>query len=32
MTSLGDEFAPEYFDPDEVSIEDPDARRKLAFG
>ena len=32
MEWLGDEFDPEYFDPDEVSIDDPDVRRKLAFG
>ena len=29
---LGGEFDPEYFDPDEVSIDDADARLKLAFG
>jgi hypothetical protein len=32
MTWPGGGFDPEYFDPDEVSIDDPDARRKLAFG
>jgi len=29
---LGGEFDPECFDPDEVSIDDADARLKLAFG
>lgn len=29
---LGDDFDPEYFDPLDVYFDDPDERRKLAFG
>jgi hypothetical protein len=32
MKWLGGEFDPEYFDVEEVSFDDPDKRRKIAFG
>ncbi len=32
MEWLGGEFDPEYFDPAKVDFNDPDTRRKIAFG
>ena len=32
MEWLGDDFDPEYFDPLDVYFDDPDERRKMAFG
>jgi hypothetical protein len=29
---IGGDFDPEYFDPEEVIFDDPDERRKFAFG